>query len=67
MNKLTLNLDDLEVESFATTQDDDDSAAGTVAGYWTHGGTCGVSCGGSCDVTCYTCPGRNCSVSNPCL
>lgn len=60
MKKITLDLDDLKVESFETTAEASD-APGTVHGYITRDltlcdqctdSTCGSTCGGSCSPTC---------------
>ncbi len=68
MKKIHLNLEDLEVESFATTPEDPAGSKGTVFGHvltmqtidcdpqCTDGGTtCADTCGASCGGTCDTC------------
>lgn len=74
MDKLTLNLDDLKVESFDTIPEDDEAGKGTVLGYScpTCGQpdhTCQQSCYGTCAVTCPQSCGGTCGeiCSNPCM
>lgn len=67
MKKLRLNLDELEIESFATTAEADALEEGTVHGYH-----CTCNCCTDNDPTCYnTCAGnatchRTCVGNNTC-
>ncbi|HEX5724520.1 MAG TPA: hypothetical protein VFX98_03590 [Longimicrobiaceae bacterium] len=70
MRKLTLDLEDLTVESFQTA-DGDDAARGTVHGQavtvpfscnnpCTFDSDCGGTCYNSCPETCMSCEGETC-------
>jgi hypothetical protein len=71
MKKLSLNLDDLRVESFSTARDGDQE--GTVAGYVATEWVCtpydscqATFCGASCDGTCGESHARTCGAVTPC-
>lgn len=51
MKKIRLDLDHLQVESFATTEPE--PARGTVAGHASFDLTCLQSCGATCNGSCY--------------
>jgi len=56
MKKLTLNCDELRVDSFDPSPVSTDHR-GTVRGHSGYGGTCYPTCGPTCAATCpHTCP-----------